>query len=440
MKPSAQARFALLSTLTLVTLLIAGFGGVYEWVWCPIAITTIAAALVLMILQAATGQAFTWDPIFLPAIGFFLLGAAAWAWSWSADRAATLTGLLQLAGFGALLYLATCAFREPVAVGILGAWAWLGGGILGFEAIAQAFTANKQIYWFHDAAYAMPIGPFVYHNHFAGCAELLLPLGYVYAFRRLGHGSQWQGWLRRGIGPALLIAALVVSASRGGLVIALLELITIAFWLRLRHQGARTQIQPIWAVAGLALLAILLVGWGPMARRLGVLGGHDASVQDRFRVSLTCVRIFASRPWVGTGFATFADVYPAFQSFDNGLRFLEAHDEYAQTLAETGLVGAVMVVAFLSLYLAGLWGLGSQTAGFEVRLRRAAAVGAAALLVHSAFDFQFHAPANAALFFVLVMASRSPLPTRALPERSRVGAAHNSHRRRRLRAPAAARV
>jgi len=421
MPETASIRWALRFVLSALTILIFGFGGVYDWVWCSVTAAAIVAALLVGALQLREHRPLTWDPLFIPALLFFGLVALQWLLHTTSDRAASLTALVELAGLGALTYLAATGLRTARGLRKLGAWSWALAGMLGFEAIAQAFSANGRIYWFHDASYATPVGPFVYHNHFAGCAELLLPLAFVHAFRRERKGNASLSALVRGLCPALLIAALVVSASRGGVFIVALELAGMAVYLRPR--SLRFRIQPIWVLAGMAALTILLVGWGPLARRLGVLGRHDPSVHDRMQVSLTCLQMFRSAPWLGTGMASFPSVYPSFERFDPGQIFLQAHDEYAQALAETGVAGAGLILAFLGILFWRWSALGLASADLDFRLSRAAALGAGALLLHSSFDFEFHAPALAALFFVLAIAARRPFPPQsnsmAMPIRHR---------------------
>lgn len=378
-----------------------GAASVEAWALIDVALLIVVAVYAVAAAWGGTGPG--WAPLLWPALGYAALVFWQWRWDHTAYPAATLTGLLQLAGCGAELYLALAAFRRRRRLRRLGTILWVFTGILAAEALAQYFTAGGRIYWYRDASYATPVGPFIYHNHFAGCMDLLLPVAVAVAFfvRRRRHDTRTLAVLRRGIWPALGLAAVVISQSRGGFFALLVEigLTGILFWPDLRR-SRRWRRTAAWAAAGL-IAVTLLAGWGPLLRRLGNLSQHDVSALDRLKVSETCLTIWRTHPWTGTGFNTFATVYPRFQTFDSGARFLEAHNEYAQALAETGLAGVGLAAVFLILLA---WRVLRPPPGLSPRalaLRKAMFIGVLGFLFHSFGDFQFHSPANALLFFLL---------------------------------------
>ncbi len=362
------------------------------------------AALAVFLLGAAwAGIRLPWHPILWPVAAF---GAWAWAQYWlrlTAYRAATLDGLIQLTACACVFYLAIYAFRDERNVKRAGAVLWVFSGVLGAEALAQFFLAGGHIYWYRDARYGTPVGPFVYHNHFAGCMDLLLPVSIAVAMRvRHRHRDQpWLARVRRGIFPALALASVVVAQSRGGLFALIFEggLAVLLFWPRFRRD-ARARKHAAAAAAALVAFS-LLAGWGPLIHRLTRLEYHEASALDRARVAATCLTIWRDHPWTGTGFNTFVQVYPQYQSFDSGLDWNAAHNEYAQMLAETGIIGAVPVVAFLLLLaLLGVRMSRRHPSSLHA-LQTAALVGAAGFLFHSTGDFLFHSLGDALLFFAL---------------------------------------
>ncbi len=61
--------------------------------------------------------------------------------------------------------------------------------------------------------------------------------------------------------------------------------------------------------------------------------------------------MFSHRPVWGWGLGTFPTVYPGYRSFYTNLFINEAHNDYAQLLVETGLLGFGLTLWFLvSLY------------------------------------------------------------------------------------------
>jgi O-antigen ligase len=138
----------------------------------------------------------------------------------------------------------------------------------------------------------------------------------------------------------------------------------------------------------------------------------------------------------------FATAYPRYQSFPSDLWIDYAHNDYVQAMAETGLVGTVLIVSALGLFLYAAFGtsVGDQETGSgnlesEVQpesaisgqereeeppppnpqlrihgrwIRLGAALGCCGMLVHSIFDFNLHIPANAAWFAVLAGMACAP--------------------------------
>jgi O-antigen ligase len=129
-----------------------------------------------------------------------------------------------------------------------------------------------------------------------------------------------------------------------------------------------------------------------------------SDLQNRMRVAMAKdgLRMFWHKPVLGWGFGTFPTVYPQFRSFYTNLFVNAAHNDYVQVLAETGLVGFLIVIWFIvSVYRRGLRGLSRWNDNWDQVLRLAALVGCTGILVHSFADFNLQIPANALLFYFL---------------------------------------
>src|SRR5208283_5324230 len=101
--------------------------------------------------------------------------------------------------------------------------------LLGFAvslfAILQHFTFNGKLYWVREMRYGgTPFGPYVNRNHFAGFAELLIPLALVPLV--LGKVRR-QRLVLVGLFAVVPIMALLLSASRGGIVSFCVELVLL---------------------------------------------------------------------------------------------------------------------------------------------------------------------------------------------------------------------
>jgi O-antigen ligase len=99
------------------------------------------------------------------------------------------------------------------------------------------------------------------------------------------------------------------------------------------------------------ILALLIfLGKGQVLGRLG-----DLSPGIRLNITKDSLRMFSQRPIWGWGLGTFPTVYPSFRSFYTNLFVNEAHNDYAQLLVETGLLGFALMLWFvISLYRHGL--------------------------------------------------------------------------------------
>lgn len=106
------------------------------------------------------------------------------------------------------------------------------------------------------------------------------------------------------------------------------------------------------------------------------------------------------RPIVGSGLGTYSKTY---QSLSPGWFLRYAHNEYLQTLAETGIVGFIPFVAVLgaiifAAYKAAFKPRDSTTLPLELGLF----VGILGFILQSSFDFLWHIPALVMTFFALV--------------------------------------
>jgi hypothetical protein len=122
--------------------------------------------------------------------------------------------------------------------------------------------------------------------------------------------------------------------------------------------------------------------------------------------TMDTLRLFAAAPLMGSGFGSYQHAFSIFQSPSvQNERWLHAHDDYAQLLAEGGLLGALLfgVVAVAFLVHVGrrvrAAPEGVRTASDRGRLMACGlAVAVVAVALHSLVDYGLHKPANAFLF------------------------------------------
>jgi hypothetical protein len=267
-----------------------------------------------------------------------------------------------------------------------------------------------------------PFGPFVSKNHFAGYVgpAALLTLGFCLG---LASRARARAWTRDRTAPGVVLAlvcalamalALLVSASRGGVLAAAGGGACLATLVYLRRRGRRVLLPA--AALGLALLGLLALALPEEARaRVGTLEGASFRLET-WRDGL---RLFGRSPLVGHGFAAFADAYAGVKQGHGSIRVEHAESEYVELLAEGGLVGFALVLLAFALpakrVLERLPRLEPQSRS----LAAGALAGLVALSVHSAFDFVLRIPAIATLaallaaFLVAAAGLRPRPPSRA---------------------------
>lgn len=397
--------FAFWAVLGVTILAIFAIGATDAWVAALATDTLLTCLAILCIGCTLQHQPLPWHPLLSAGLAFGLLIIAQIAFGWTTYPGATWTGLGQIAGPAAALYLALYAFRTSRLQLRLARAAWWATLAISVEAIFQHFLSRGYIYGLRDATYATPTGPYVYHNHFAGCMDLLLPLALAAVFLPQGSGPvNPQKRVLRFLSPALGFAAVIISGSRGGILSLLAEsLLALAIYRRAVKMHWKTVLGGTIGLAGVLFAS----NSGTIWHRFLNLGQGDISSGDRLQVWQSCVAIWRAFPWHGCGFNTFASVYPQYQIVDFGKTVVHAHNEYAQALAETGALGAAVVLAFVALFVVGF--LRGPARGATGLVRRAEFIGAAGLLAHSVIDFQFHNPANALLFFLVTGAAAAKL-------------------------------
>lgn len=281
--------------------------------------------------------------------------------------------------------------------------------------VAQDMTAGGRIYWRIPVPASGAIyGPYTYHGAYAGLMELLAPLALALAFDRWRHPAQRLLFAFAGV---VMGATVFLSRSRGGMIAFVCELFLFMVLLATHGRSSRS----LWKIAGVAVAAAVLVatlGTSQIAQQIRSLRSpFDPKVNgDRITIARDAVRMFRDRPLAGWGLDVFPVAYPHYRSFATVYFINEAHNDYAQLLVETGAIGFLAMLAFVFLlYRGGLRNMREQDASARM-LTLAALTGCAGMLVHSLGDFNFHIPANAALFLVLCALAAVP-PVRARRDR-----------------------
>ncbi len=357
-------------------------------------------------------------------------------------RTATAQSLCRI--LAALALFALVRNNIPAEKGLLhlSIAASVNGAALALLAIFQLFSSHpNQIYWQYNAPVSV-FGPFICRNHFPFYVNCCIGLGLgllIYSqgdsslsdvHERNGDGrrhgrrhssrrsrkndsSSLEGstssamsvellWL--GIGLAVMLSAVLLSLSRGGVVVLFATaLIGFLVWGRKLLKLSSLTTGLVVGVAG-AVGLLSWFGFNLIKARLETLwqgGGMEA----RTPLWTSCFPLFGKFPIFGTGYGTFQMVEPLNREYVsqefNQLTFVHAHNEFIEAMVEGGLFRLVITLAGIGFVLA---------AGYRVLRGRAAgpsALVAGALfafltvVLHSTVDFGMHVPAITILVAVI---------------------------------------
>jgi O-antigen ligase len=330
----------------------------------------------------------------------------------SFDPYSTRLVLVQLATL--LIYFsATLVFVDtPRRLHVIVRTIMIFGFCLALFGLTQSFTSPTKVYWMRELNQSTAFGPFINRHHFAGYMELTiaLPLGLLFA-----GAVDKEKRLLYGFIAGLMGVALVMTASRGGIISLVAEVIffaiTTAIWRKHSEERHRrsSRLKSVAVRAGLAVallvslfIGVLMLGGEFSINRLIVdsVNTNDPTTGRAHFWSVT-LQIIKAHPLIGTGLGAFGVVYTKFDSRNGLFRLEQAHNDYLQVLSDGGIIGAALALAFVALLFYRAFVRARSRDDFRRGVALASLGGCFAVLVHSFFDFTLHTTSNALLFLVL---------------------------------------
>jgi O-antigen ligase len=420
-------RLAFLTICVAIAVTTLAYGTVHYWALAVFAIS--AGAIVCLwcvdglILRSVQ---FNLNPLQWPLLGMIVLGLIQLLPLRSADNAGLPLSLVRtlsldpystrlvLVQVTALLvyFVATLTFTDtPRRLRTIVRTIMIFGFLLAMFGLMQSFTSDgTRVYWFRQLTQSTAFGPFINRHHFAGYMELAiaLPLGLLFSGAIESYKRPLYAFAAMMMGVAL-----IMTNSRGGIISLAAEILFLAVVAGsgLRHGERRPRAQRIRSAllrAGLAfgLIAVLIggaiaVGGADVFTRLiGTANADDPTTGRTYFWSVT-LDVIKAYPIVGSGLGSFSVIYTRYDSRNGFYRLEQAHNDYLQTLADGGIVGGILGLAFLII----LFGKGFARRETDDKFRRGVATGALAgcfaVLIHSFFDFTLHTTSNALLFLIL---------------------------------------
>jgi O-antigen ligase len=299
---------------------------------------------------------------------------------------------------------------------LLHSWTWVAVAQASFG-LLQLTGANSLFFGLNTVEPV--IGTFASKNTYANLLVMAIPLAvlqFMEAFadrRDRSHKALW-GW---GTVVFVLVVTVMLTTSRTGIATGLLVLLLSVGLLRPEGgEGGRTG--GLWWWVGFAslIVVVLLSGGLEWAARFDADRlSNDADFRALMR-SATAQGALAHLP-LGTGLGSYPWVASEIQPPETGRYWMDlAHNDYAQLLMETGVLGAGLLVLVFSLYLRAWWQLlrtprkPGESWPRQQKAALACGIGLLAFALHAWVDYPFHIPANAmmaATLFGLMLRERS---------------------------------
>ena len=295
------------------------------------------------------------------------------------------------------------------------AWSGVAYALYG---MAAYLIDPTHLLWLEKRAYRDVLtSTFVNRNtaavYFGSCAVLWLLILSQELRRRLPPGKiHWRSvprWLLLQMPRPMVVscsmllvclAAMLMTASRAGVVISLMGLVLAFACFFYRDLPRRGGVAAALAIGGFIALLVLQILGGNVSGRFEVQGLSDEARLETYRSTL---RMIVDHPWFGTGLGTFVWSFPAYRSAHMSMWGVwdKAHNTPLELASDLGLPLACLIV------LAWLIVLGVLIRGVLIRRRDLIVpVGAFAVaiigLTHSLIDFSLQIPGYAIVVFALV--------------------------------------
>ncbi len=263
-------------------------------------------------------------------------------------------------------------------------------------------------------------GPSVNRNHFAGFCVMAVGLA---GARILLKTVQRERMALHICYLIIMVSGIVLCASRGGF----LALVAVIFFLAMISVGGRKEGEgglnlKVRFTATVVLMVVMAAG-AMFITSSDDLMQRFANIQAETEIGETpdmkfsrselwqnTSKMIKEHPILGVGLGAYQYVYPRYDQSSGILRAEQAHNDYLQIIAETGIVGLILTIGFIVI----LFGKGFALMQTKNVRRRAVVLGALAgcfgIAIHSFVDFNLQITNNAQLFLALA-ALATTMPT-----------------------------
>lgn len=330
----------------------------------------------------------------------------------------TVNGLMLVLSVLFFYWIALYGLKTRKQIQVVVAGLLLLGVFEGLYGMVQSVSGEPHILWWKKLYYQeVASGTFINRNHLAAFLSMVICLGVGYAWslkRPVRNGTPRRGTLVHAVerwgtiygmkavciflGIAVMLAALLVSASRGGALSLLVGLIFMMGLIIARFFKSRNAFSLVLILS----VICMYVGYTAADRVLARFDYIDSSFQERLERSKATWEMGTDFPFTGTGMGTYEFVYPAYKK-ERAPKVVYAHNDWVQLFAETGWPGFVLVLGGLLVFLVlGVMQWRKRHDPFSVGIGLGGLGALVTISIHSLSDFNLHMPANALTLALIV--------------------------------------
>jgi len=283
-------------------------------------------------------------------------------------------------------------------------------------AVAESCWALVEFYHGGATVAKRASGTYTNPNHFGALLELGIPATLGMTISLAGRPIRYPNWrirlsvvldsllkekARLYVSLIIMFAALFYSASRGAifsLFFAIFSTLILVVLLR----GSKTREARM--LPRIFLLVFVTVSWLGAGNFITKLEMHGLQA-DRTMLNRATYRMIADYPLFGIGTGNWQHLYPMYRDpqMTTFLFTRYAHNDHLELLSEQGgigygLIGSAVVLAILKMVM----GLRRRHDPLMRGILFGCVAGSVSLLVHAWAEFNFHIPANAAWFYLVL--------------------------------------
>lgn len=259
-------------------------------------------------------------------------------------------------------------------------------------------------------------GTFIYKNHYANFLMLCLSVGVGYLVSTLASqkSTSKKAKLRHfletllngkavvRIALAIMVIALVMSRSRMGNT-AFFAAMTFVGVLALIFMKKRSKGLTILIISMFVIDVFIVSTWFGLDKVKDRIENTTLSQETRDEVIRDSIPLIQDFAFTGSGLGSFYAIFPIYKNEDIKGLYDHAHNDYIQFAAETGVI-ATGLIFFLPLiaFATALKAMRRRQNALMQGLAFGCIMAIVGMVIHIFVDFPLQAPANSALFIVIL--------------------------------------